>query len=188
MKKGCYTMKSSRWRISLIASLAIVLLGSGLYIYAVPDILLQLPLIFSDKQATASSLSSDTTDLKQENGINGIYERNGSAIDKQAQSPVYNQESDQSKSDHVIPVDLQEKVGQPIAKLDLLKGSIILMQKLSPEEIKYLSQVAKKDSYTPEEYARSKEILMNKLDNEDINMLKKIGKKYGSDLKILDQN
>jgi hypothetical protein len=83
---------------------------------------------------------------------------------------------------------VQNKIGQPIAKKDVLIAGLILMRKLSAEDISYLSRVAMKDSYSQEDYRKSQEILLKKLSADDINTLKKLGKKYGSEVKILSQN
>lgn len=84
--------------------------------------------------------------------------------------------------------DVQKKVGQPVEKLDIIKASVIIMSKLSAEDISYLTKVAMKDSYTQEDYQHSQEILLKKLSAEDIDTLKKLGEKYGKDLKILYTN
>ncbi len=89
-------------------------------------------------------------------------------------------------SNQQVASGVQDKVGKPIEKTDLIKAGLIIIRKLDGEEISYLYRVGNKDSYTKEELKRSREILLGKLTPEDINTLRELGGKYGKTLRVLD--
>jgi len=138
-------------------------------------------------------ISNSTTNLSEYSlDQNGITKKNGKLAAQTGSQSTTNQNNSQldpSKAcNAILAAEAEKKIGQPIEKIDVLKAGVILMRKLSTEDISYLSKVARKGSYSQEEYQHSQEILLSSLSVEDINALKKLGKKYGSELKILNPN
>ncbi len=79
-----------------------------------------------------------------------------------------------------------DKVNQPVEKSDLVKAGLVILKRLSSEEISYLYRVGNSKHQTHDELVRTREILLTKLSPEDIEVLQALGKKYGKDLRILD--
>jgi hypothetical protein len=88
--------------------------------------------------------------------------------------------------EHEITAAVQQKLDRPLEKKDLLKAGLVILRKLSTEEISYLYRIGTQDSYTREELQRVREILLAKLSPQEIRTLKEIGAKYGKQLRILD--
>ena len=162
----------------------VVLVSCGLYLNYKLDVLLQPPGSFLAGNYPGN-LTGNEAVLQ---GENGITKRRGPAAAKAGIKSEAKPDNTQLDSNENLVNDVQNKVGQPVDKIDLLKASMIIMRKLSAEEISYLSKVAMKDAYSQEDYQQSQEILLNKLSAEDINALKKLGKKYGKDFEILNPN
>lgn len=91
-----------------------------------------------------------------------------------------------SPSNVKIAGDVQKKIGKPIEKNDLLKAGLIIIRRLDSDEISFLYQVGRKDSYTQEELQQARKILTTKLSSEDRAVLKALGQKYGKELNVLD--
>lgn len=174
--------------IIIIGMFIIVIVSCGIFINYELDILLQQPgRIMTGNNAL--NLADNEAVLQGENGITGRTNQTSAKADVQYKANIDNTMLDSSSAGNKSLVnDLQIKAGQPIDKIDVLKASVILMRKLSAEDISYLSSVALKDSYSQEDYQQSQEILLNKLSVEDINTLKTLGRKYGNELIILNSN
>lgn len=82
---------------------------------------------------------------------------------------------------------VQNQINRPVEKADVLKAGMIVMRKLSSEEISYLYNLGTKSKRTPEEMAQAKEILTSKLSAEDIETLYNMGLKYGKKMDFLKQ-
>ena len=179
-------------RITIIIGLFIIILvSSGMYLNNKLDHLLQLPGIAWLGQDATGSINSESKlpSVHQESGITEESGKSGIKAGVQSAAKSNHSQLDLSSTgNESLVTDLQNKVGQPIEKIDMLKASMILMRKLSAEDISYLSKVAMMNSYNQEDYQHSQEILLNKLSTEDINTLKKLGRKYGKELNILDPN
>jgi hypothetical protein len=91
-----------------------------------------------------------------------------------------------SSDEALVAERIMAKIGQPVAKDDLLKGATIIMNKLDEEEIRFIYKVACNEEPTPEEMQEVRRILLSKLSPEDIDTLKALGAKYGKKLRILD--
>jgi len=172
----------------MIGLFIIILVSSGIYLNNKLDPLLQQPGGFWLGQDVIGSNDSDTSSsVDQESESTEGNEKAGVKAGVQSAAKSNNSQLNSSRTgNESLVTDLQKKVGQPIEKIDLLKASMILMRKLSAEDISYLSKVAMQNSYSQEDYQHSQEILVNRLSADDINTLKKLGEKYGKDLKILN--
>lgn len=173
-------------RKKLVVCLMIMLISSGVYYSRELDLGEKLPALIFEKQTAGISAAISKTNADQP--------ENQESKSRQTLSDNENQQKSGStpinpgkSNDANLETELEQKAGQPIAKMDILKVSLVLIRKLSPEDIQYLRQAAQKDAYTREDYERSREII-NKLSVEDISMLKEIGKKYGKDLKFINQS
>lgn len=185
-------MKSKR-RLAIIAGVLIFIIsGTGIYVnYQLNHALDQTGIFLQDKDSGAAG--SSETKLAEvfgdESGFLNGSEKPAAKTKNSSAASDNNAQLDSSRSKNEIQVaDIQKKVGKPIAKQDILKAGLILVRKLSPEELRYLKNVAMQNSYSREEYLQSQKILLNNLSKDDINTLKKLGKKYGSDLEILSPN
>lgn len=85
-----------------------------------------------------------------------------------------------------IADDVMAKVGRPIDKTDMVKAGLIILKRLSGEEISYLYNVGRKGSMTADERVKVRKILSTKLSDDDVTTLKALGKKYGRSLTVLD--
>lgn len=83
---------------------------------------------------------------------------------------------------------VQEQINKPLEKKDLLNAAVIILKKLSWDEIEYLYQSGSKASRTAEEERKIRSILLAKLSPEDTKVLRELGAKYGKKLEILDPN
>ena len=81
---------------------------------------------------------------------------------------------------------VQQKLDRPLDKKDLLQAGMVILRKLSSEEISYIYNIGIQDHYAREELWHIREILLAKLSPGDIRTLKEIGAKYGKQLRILD--
>jgi hypothetical protein len=173
--EGGYSMKR---RILIILGFIVVgLAGTGIYLNYQLDHLLNQP-------GVLSALENDTTSAPDGNQA-GVGSNTASPGGSGSQAGVSQPNSGSSVQKDLVS-DIENKVGQPVAKQDLLKAGVILMRRLNAEDIRYLKNVALQGSYSPEEYRHAQEILLDRLSGEDINALKKLGAKYGNDLKILN--
>lgn len=179
-----------RKSVIFIAGVFIILLvSSGIFVNDKMNLLLSqssglLPLDDRDFTNSKTTLPANSPD---ESGM--VTETLPSKSEAQSALNHGNSQLDASSSSNEIKVsEIETRIGQPIARQDVIKAGFILMRKLSAEDIRYLKNVAMQDSCSREEYQRSQEILLDKLSTEDINTLKKLGKKYGSELKILTPN
>lgn len=181
-------MKNKPKLLVITGLLTIVLFGAGIYINHQLSQLSNLSgLSLLDPNSGETDYSKTGSSTSSEGKIESIegYENleTGSSKVSQNTSKVTSQVQNKNLVSHV-----QEKIGRPIAKKDILTAGIIIMRKLNAEDISYLSKVAMKDSYSQEDYRRAREILANKLSADDINTLNKLCGKYGSKITIPNQN
>ncbi|MDD3890177.1 MAG: hypothetical protein PHR65_09710 [Syntrophomonadaceae bacterium] len=85
-----------------------------------------------------------------------------------------------------ITSGVQQKLGQPVEKKDLIEAGMIIMRRLNWDEITFLYNAGKKSEQTPEEVQQAREILRAKLTAEELATLKALGSKYGQSLRFLD--
>jgi len=81
---------------------------------------------------------------------------------------------------------VQQKLGQPVEKKDLIKGGMIIMRKLNWDEITFLYNAGSKAQPSPEELKQAREILKGKLSTEELATLQALGGKYGQSLNFLN--
>lgn len=169
----------------IVVCLAVVLLSSGIYYYRELDSFMKIPDVFNQKQS--AGISAANKQIGKDAQESPVSQSGQSTAAGQSRSKSGETATDAGKAvESNLTADLEQKAGRPISKIDILKSSLILIRKLSPEDIQYLRQAAQKDKYTSEDYQRSREIL-KKLSPEDISMLQEIGKKYGKDLSFMNQ-
>jgi hypothetical protein len=80
---------------------------------------------------------------------------------------------------------VQQQVSRPIEKKDLLKAGLIIIRKLSWEEIEYMYEVGTKASISSAELKEVHRILSSRLSEEEIQVMMELGRKYGKDLEFL---
>lgn len=85
-----------------------------------------------------------------------------------------------------ITSGVQQKLGQPVEKKDLVEAGMIIMRRLNWDEITFLYNAGKKSEQSPEELQQAREILQTKLTAEELATLKALGSKYGQSLRFLD--
>lgn len=90
-----------------------------------------------------------------------------------------------SSSNQVIANSVQEQLDKPIEKSDLIEAGIIILSKLSQEEINFMFGFSDK-SYSNEDLKAARAILLSKLSEKEIRTLRALGQKYGKKLEILD--
>jgi hypothetical protein len=81
---------------------------------------------------------------------------------------------------------VEQKLGQPVDKKDLVKAGMIVMRKLTWDEITFLYNAGNKPKQSPEELRQAREILKAKLTAEELATLMELGGKYGQSLKFLN--
>lgn len=94
----------------------------------------------------------------------------------------------QPASGKQITAGVEQQLDQPVDKKDLLKAGMLIIHKLSWDEISYLYEMGNKESRTVEEEKKIRETLLKKLTPEDVQVLRELGSKYGKKLDILDSN
>jgi len=98
-----------------------------------------------------------------------------------------NNETPPVPSNTEIVGSVQQQVDKPIEKSDLLEAGLIVIRKLSPDEINFMFGFSD-NSYTTEELTEVRKVLLSKLNDKDIKTLRSLGQKYGKKLDILDPN
>jgi len=89
-----------------------------------------------------------------------------------------------SKQD--IATGVEQKLGQPVEKKDLMKAGMIIMRRLNWDEITFLYNAGSKSQQSPAELMQAREILKGKLSAEELATLQALGGKYGQSLKFLN--
>lgn len=182
-------MKYKPGLMIIIGVFIIVMVSAGIYLNKQLSHLSQSGISLLDQDKGGSDCATELLETPED--ISQSVQDNGNSAAKAGSSKV-SQNSPQAytgqTSNENLVTHVQKKIGQPIEKKDVLIAGLILMRKLSTEDISYLSKVAMKDSYSQEDYRKSQEILLQKLSADDIAALKKLGRKYGSEVKILNQN
>ncbi len=89
-----------------------------------------------------------------------------------------------SKQD--IANGVEQKLGRPVEKKDLIAAGMIVMHKLNWDEITFLYNAGSKSNPSPEELKQAREILKAKLSQEELATLKAMGGKYGQGLNFLN--
>lgn len=79
------------------------------------------------------------------------------------------------------------RVGRPLEKKDIMRVGLILVRRLSWEEIDYFYEVGQKAHPSSEEIARVKTLLNGRLTDKEMQTLQDMGSKYGRDLTFLKQ-
>lgn len=174
----------------VIGCCIIIVLSSGIYLnYKLDNLLQQSGSLLLGQDIISSGDSSNIASAEQESKTAEKSGKAGVKTSLQTETSANQSQLNLSVADKQNLVsDIEDKVGQPIAKIDLLKVSIIAMRNLSAEDISYLSKMALQKSYSQEDYQQSREILIENLSAEDINTIQQIGKKYGKELNILYTN
>lgn len=91
-----------------------------------------------------------------------------------------------SPSKQEIINQVEKRVSRPIDKRDLLRAGIIIMRRLSAEEIGFLYRLGKKDTLSREEIRQARNILFARLNKDELETLTKIGAKYDQPVFLLD--
>ncbi|MDD4627394.1 MAG: hypothetical protein PHP87_10000 [Syntrophomonas sp.] len=131
---------------------------------------------------TTASNNSNTSKRTQPSPSKPGDNSGGNSHDNDSSSPPPSNNTQQ------IISDVQEQIEKPLEKKDLLKAGMLILQKLSWEEINFLYSVGTKEQRSVEEQKQTREILLKKLDAEEIAVLRELGTKYGKKLNILDPN
>ncbi len=178
-----------------------ILLCSGFYLYyrldQVVTSLGQPGILFREAQLSPNvdnEFSADTIDdnmpgdddRSSDTYSGSITYNAGEDYSQPVQMDGYGPGSVESRpSNDQIISDVQNKVGRPIEKKDLIRAGLIILRRLDMDEISFLYQAGKKDTHSPEEMQQARKILLDKLTSEDINILKELGSKYGKELDFL---
>jgi len=85
-----------------------------------------------------------------------------------------------------IALGVEQKLGRPVEKKDLLEAGMIIMSKLNWDEITFLYNVGSKSKPSSEEIQQARAILKNKLSSDELATLKALGGKYGHGLNFLN--
>jgi len=85
-----------------------------------------------------------------------------------------------------IASGVQQKLGQPVEKKDLIKAGMIIMRKLNWDEITFLYNAGSKAQPSTDELKQAREILKGKLSAEELGTLQALGGKYGQSLNFLN--
>jgi hypothetical protein len=80
---------------------------------------------------------------------------------------------------------VQQKVSRPIEKKDLVKAGLVIIRRLSWEEIEYMYDVGSKASISAADLKKVHKILNSRLSAEEIKMMQDLGRKYGKNLDFL---
>ena len=92
----------------------------------------------------------------------------------------------QTVSQQDIASGIEQKLGRPLEKKDLLNAGMIVMRKLTWDEITFLYNTGKKSNPSSAELKQAREILKGKLSSDELVTLKALGGKYGQSLKFLN--
>ncbi len=85
-----------------------------------------------------------------------------------------------------IALGVEQRLGRPVEKKDLLEAGMIIMRKLNWDEITFLYNTGSKSKPSPAEIQQARAILKNKLSSDDLATLKALGDKYGHGLNFLN--
>ncbi len=85
-----------------------------------------------------------------------------------------------------IAIGVEQRLGRPIEKKDLLEAGMIIMRKLNWDEITFLYNTGSKSKPSPAEIQQARAILKNKLSSDELTTLKALGDKYGHGLNFLN--
>lgn len=148
-------------------------------------------------QAGASGQPGDTSVNSADGNPSGVT--NETKTDTQ---PSKKPEKESSLSEVIPPVPLpvnadkvekkaESIVGTDVAIDDYLVAGVILMSKLSWDEIKFVYSMASDGMYMQapvDEIKKIQKIVFSKLSEKDIMVLSQIGRKYGKKMYIIDKN
>jgi len=81
---------------------------------------------------------------------------------------------------------VEQKLGRPVEKKDLIKAGMIILRKLNWDEITFLYNAGSKTKQTSEELKQAREILKGKLSAEELATLQELGNKYGQSFRFLN--
>lgn len=177
---------SRKQKILVASGLFIILIVSGGFF--VNYLLNNMVTTINSPQVDYDLLVANDTD---EDVIDGDSRSDGTSRveGEKPSSPSPNSTSNSNDSlNQDIARDVQNKIGRPIEKKDIIAAGKIIIKNLSLEEINYLYKVGKKDSYTKEELRKTRQILTTNLSAEEIKVLRSLGGKYGKALRVLDVN
>ena len=189
-----------KWFIAVGILINVVLAG-GIYAnYRLDQVVSSLNrpgVLFADPQKEGSGDGVPGGDAQRiDNGDywngtwnNGVEPNNGTGNGKTGSQGSGGSESGnglERPSNTQIANDVAARVGRPTEKSDMVKAGLIILKRLSGEEISYLYNVGRKGSMTADEKVKVKKILSGKLSDDDVTTLKALGKKYGRSLTILD--
>jgi len=85
-----------------------------------------------------------------------------------------------------IAIGVEQKLGRPVEKKDLLEAGMIIMRKLNWDEITFLYNTGSKPQPSPDEIQQARVILKGKLSSDELATLKALGGKYGHGLGFLN--
>lgn len=141
-----------------------------------------------DIQTNSSKHPIDKITTNNNNQLPIISISNNTNSDKKLTNPPTNESSNNTPTINSEIVNIvQQEVGRPIDTTDLFQAGLIILNKLSTDEINFLFGFSN-NSYTIEDEIEVRRLLFSKLNDEDINTLRALGQKYGKNLEILDPN
>lgn len=197
-----------------VVILAVFLEGAGLVVgicemlnmekeYLAADEILKEPTVgqpdVSDRKIDIGVTKSPIVNVDGKTDVRSINEEknDGTRVEeakkeKQPAGDIKNQQEKKTAGMTSAPVikdegDKKVVEGYAVDKVDYLKATGVILNKLSKDEIKYLFGRAKANN-SKEELRKIREILLSKLTSEDVRILREIGKRYGKKLNILDPN
>lgn len=188
-------MKFKQW---LFVGIGIVLIGviSGViyFNYQLDHLVAQLNrpgMVYNDYPPVGSGedANSDATGLDA-SGKDGVTEgsgeqgtpgQTGTAGDTPSSGVTSPRPSNQDIAEGAI-----SKANHPVEKKDLINAGMIILRRLSSDEISYLYEVGIKDHQSREELIKARKILLKKLTPEEIEVMQSLGLKYGKRLRFLD--
>ncbi len=81
--------------------------------------------------------------------------------------------------DDSIEAIVQSKLSKPIERKDKIKVALILIKRLSVDDITYFYDLITLGTYTDEDITRARKILSSNLNEEEIETLRSLAGKYG---------
>lgn len=83
-----------------------------------------------------------------------------------------------------VITNINEQISKPIEKKDMLSVGVVLMRKLSRDEINWLYQVGTSGNPKAEDLKKAKDLLQTRLSNDELKSFEAMAAKYGKNVKL----
>jgi hypothetical protein len=174
----------------VLGTVLILVVVAGIYVnYKMDQVVKSINrpgVLFSDSNTYTPPLDTDAgaSDVGGEGSGSASSQQPPAGKDEPLPPQSSSSSSGKVEKDDIVK-GVEQRVSRPVEKKDLFKAGLIIIRKLSWDEIEYMYDVGTKDSMSAAELKEVHRILRLRLSADEIQVMQELGRKYGKNLDFL---